>query len=164
MNAKAYKTLAVFIAVVVIAFVIFEFAQAPQTEDFLDKGLSILPGDDAKVILGRQSLVVNVARTSEERAQGLSGIESLPDNEGLLFVFDSPGKYSFWMKDMNFPIDIVWIDEGMKVVHIENNISPDTYPTNFISSRDASYVLEVNSGVVERAGVSVGDSVVIEGL
>jgi uncharacterized membrane protein (UPF0127 family) len=164
MNAKAYKTLAVFIAVVVIAFVIFEFAQAPQTEDFLDRGLAILPGDDAKVILGKQNLTVNVARTAEERSRGLSGVESLSENRGLLFVFVTPGKYGFWMKDMNFPIDIVWIDERMRVAHIENNVSPNTYPTNFTPSQDALYVLEVNAGIVEKAGVSVGDTVVIEGL
>ena len=164
MKSNTLKTLVVLIVLVLISFVLFEIAKAPETEQFLDEGLAVLPGDDAQVILGKLRFNVSVARTPEERAQGLSGIESLDDDAGLLFVFDTPARYSFWMRDMNIPIDIIWIGEDQQVVHIEESVDPSTYPSKFAPPTSALYVLEVNSGSVERAGVSVGDSVVIEGL
>ena len=89
---------------------------------------------------------MEIANTDAERTQGLSGRASLPAGTGLLFVFESPGKYGFWMKDMNFPIDIVWLGDGMLPVGIEKNVSPDSYPQVFYPPVPVRYVLEVNAG------------------
>jgi len=61
-------------------------------------------------------LYVELADTPEKRAQGLSGKKELNHDRGILFVFDKSDAYSFWMKDMNFPIDIIWLDEAKKVI------------------------------------------------
>lgn len=81
-----------------------------------------------------------------DRQTGLSNREELPYNEGMWFVFPNAGRHGIWMKDMRFPIDIIWLDESNAVVHIEQNVSPDTYPQVFLPTTDAKYVLEVNVG------------------
>jgi len=64
----------------------------------------------------------------------------------MLFVFENPGIHGIWMKDMKFPIDIIWLDKDMSVISKELNVSPDTYPQVFYPSREAYYVLEVKAG------------------
>lgn len=100
----------------------------------------------------------NVIRVDdqEERTQGLSGREALPSDYVMLFVFDSADAYGIWMKDMNFPIDILWLDEGGNIIHIENNISPDTYPKVFFPPGNSLYIIEANAGFALQNSLSVG--------
>jgi uncharacterized membrane protein (UPF0127 family) len=100
---------------------------------------------------------VGIADTDEKRVQGLSGREKLSENEGLLFVFEKEGYYGFWMKDMNFPIDIIWLDKDKKVIKIESSISPETYPKVFSPSSLSLYVLETNSGFAQKSKIKIGD-------
>lgn len=109
------------------------------------------------------SIEVELAKTPEEQAQGLSGKTSLPENQGMLFLYDKPGLYSFWMKDMNFPIDIIWVDENYRIADITKNLSPDTFPQSFQPSKPAQYVLEVNTGFADRNNIRVGDTVDFSG-
>lgn len=111
------------------------------------------------IAVGENQVVVTLADTPEERTQGLSGREVLNNGEGMLFVFPEEGNYSFWMKDMNFSIDILWLSSEGKIVHIVEHVSPESYPDHFVSERPARYVLEVPAGYVESRGVSVGDIV-----
>ena len=83
----------------------------------------------------------------------------------MLFVFDKPEKHSFWMKDMKFPINIIWLDSHGKVVHIEENLEPcplapicPSYPP----SADSQYVLETVAGFTQRNIISVGTNIDIE--
>ena len=101
-------------------------------------------------------VAVEVVETQEEREKGLSGRSELPEGEGMLFVFDEPGLYSFHMKDMEFAIDIIWMDESKRVVGIMRDVSPDTYPQVFTPDSMSRYVLEVPSGFSEEHGVSRG--------
>jgi uncharacterized membrane protein (UPF0127 family) len=89
------------------------------------------------IALGNTLITADIANTPEKRALGLSGRETLLPDTGMLFVFDTPGSHDIWMKDMRFPIDILWIDINGTIVHIEKNVSPDTYPSLF-SSRYSS--------------------------
>ena len=100
-----------------------------------------------------------IASTSAVRQQGLSGRISMASDEGLLFIFPEAGEYGFWMKDMNFPIDIVWIDADRKVVGISENVAPESYPENFYPPKTILYVLELNAGAVKKAGLKVGSVV-----
>lgn len=100
-----------------------------------------------------------VADTQTLRERGLSGRAGLAYDEGMLFVFNADGMYSFWMKDMLFPIDILWLSSAGRVVHIVQSISPDTFPQAFTSDTPARYVLELPAGYVARHGVRTGDSV-----
>lgn len=98
------------------------------------------------------------ARTAKQRERGLSGRESLPANQALVFIFEGSSKHCFWMKDMRFPIDIIWLDEQKRVVHIEANVSPDTYPKSFCPPSNAKYVVEVNAHQASENQISLGDT------
>lgn len=95
-----------------------------------------------------EQLQVVIADTLEKRIQGLSGTSPLVSHMGMLFVFDEIGKHSFWMKDMNYSIDIFWFDEEYFLVHVERDVSPETYPRSFGGEVDSKYVLETKSGVL----------------
>jgi len=111
------------------------------------------------VILGGKEFSVGIAKTPSEREQGLSGRKSLPQDNGLLFIFDKPDKYGFWMKDMNFPIDIIWISNENKIVYLQKSLLPSTYPEVYYPNDRAKYVLEITAGQVEILNLKIGDTV-----
>jgi hypothetical protein len=80
----------------------------------------------------------------------------------MLFVFAKPALLGFWMPDMNFSIDIMWIDKDFKIVGIEDNIAPETYPEIFRPPSPVMYVLEVNATWAKDHGVTVGDEVLLD--
>jgi len=112
--------------------------------------LSKLPS--TTVFTSKGSLKVFIANTDVTREQGLSDLSSLPEGEGELFVFDSAGAYGFWMKDMNFPLDMVWVDSNKVITNITKNATPDSYPSVFMPVRPILYVLEINAGTSEKLG------------
>lgn len=100
---------------------------------------------------------VSTAFTRAEQTRGLSGREYLPENEGLLFIFSKPDLYGFWMKEMKFPIDIVWINENSEVVYIARAVQPSSFPEIFKPNEKSLYVLEVNAGFTAQHAINVGD-------
>jgi uncharacterized membrane protein (UPF0127 family) len=102
-----------------------------------------------------------IADSYTERAQGLSGTAPLQDDEAMLFVFEKEGKYPFWMKGMNYALDIVWIDASSTIVHMEENISPDTYPNKIGGDVSALYVVEGTSGFIKRHSWELGQIIVL---
>ena len=100
---------------------------------------------------------VDIASNDVERAKGLSGRANLREYSGMLFIFDKLSRNMFWMKDMNFPIDIIWLDENKKIVYIKENLSPKTYPEVFGPEAYTMYVLEVNSGFAKKHNIKLGD-------
>ena len=109
------------------------------------------------VYIGSQAIKVIVAQTPEERQKGLSGREGLGANEGMLFVFPTDGLWGFWMKDMRFSIDILWLSADGTIIYIAPNVSPDTYPQTFEPPAPARYVLELPAGYVAYHDVNIGD-------
>lgn len=109
-------------------------------------------------------LNIEVADTNETRALGLSGRKNMPKNEGVMFIFPTPGFYRFWMKDMKFPLDFIWIDQN-KVVDLSENIQPPTtvgienLPT-FTSKAPFDKVLEVNAGVIKALKIDRGNRII----
>lgn len=99
---------------------------------------------------------VEIVDSSEERAKGLSGRTDIPDDYGMLFVFDIPDNYAFWMKGMETAIDIVWLADTGEILRIEEAVSPDTYPKAFYPPRPVRYVLEVRSGLSQERGWNIG--------
>ena len=97
-----------------------------------------------------------VVDTPLARAQGLSGRDSLGKNEGMLFVFSAEDRYGIWMKDMRFPIDILWISRDMQVIHVKKNVSPESYPNVFYPPQAAWYVLELQAGFADGHAIQVG--------
>lgn len=124
-----------------------------------------------------EKIFVEIASTSAAQEQGLSGKSKLTEinkdqkieTEGLLFVFDKPTVLNFWMKDMNFDLDMIWLDENLKIVHIEKSALASSYnkqnpaeSTIFTNGNNlAKYVLEINSGLSSRLNLKVGDSLKI---
>ncbi len=115
------------------------------------------PANIKIVKIAGTEIIVDVANTPKARTQGLSGRASLKEDEGMLFIFDSSGIYTFWMKDMNFPIDIIWINQNLEVVYIKKNATPESYPATFGPEENALYVLEVVSGFSETHNLKLGD-------
>lgn len=114
-----------------------------------------------KVIFKTSEVIVETPETPEEFALGLGNRDSLNEDTGMLFVYDNEDQRYFWMENMRFSIDIIWIDADEVVVDITSNLSPDTYPDRFTSSEPSQYVLEVNAGYAEENDIKVGDKVII---
>ena len=116
----------------------------------------------ALVSVGGVNLTVTLSTTPESQSKGLAIKNSIAQNEGMLFIFKSPQKYSFWMKDMKFPIDILWADSSGKIVHIEKNLQPCVFflPCPSYSPNDNSlYVLEVISNFTNKFDINIGDQI-----
>ena len=104
----------------------------------------------------------------EAFGKGLGGRDSLARDRGMLFVFPQVGTHAFWMKDMRFAIDIIWISEDKRVVHLQADApapapdAPDSSLPVYMPGTGAKYVLEVNAGLAAEKGVRVGDTAEIE--
>lgn len=105
------------------------------------------------------SFSVEIADTAVKQSQGLSGHDPLTDNQGMLFIFARSGRYPFWMKGMEFPIDIIWIGEDKRIVDITKNAEPSSFPRLYLPKTPAMYVLEINAGLGDKDGFTVGDVV-----
>jgi uncharacterized membrane protein (UPF0127 family) len=123
---------------------------------------------DKTVLIGNTEVLVNVADNEIKRRKGLGGVANLPQNQGLLFTFDSQDiRPPFWMKEMAIAIDIIWINDG-KVSQIDKNIpapsanTPDSALTLYVPDDPIDFVLEVNAGFSDRNNIKVGDSVIIK--
>lgn len=102
---------------------------------------------------------LEVAATTQAQTQGLGNRTSMPANHGMLFAFSGiPHVQCFWMRDMEYPLDIIWLSTDKQVTHIEQNVSPDTYPRSFCPSEPAQYVIELNAGTAKSAGIHVGQT------
>ena len=112
------------------------------------------------IYLNDSKLKIEIAETDQERFQGLSGYESLCENCGMLFNFESKEMQDFVMRDMNFPLDIIFIADG-RIINIAANLNPEGHnPNNIYSSNGkVNQVLEVNGGYSFRHGIKIGDSI-----
>lgn len=107
--------------------------------------------------LGTGVYHVRVADNDPERIQGLSGVKGMLDNQGLLMIFDEPGEWGIWMKDMEMALDIVWLDENKEVIYARTNVSPDIGTTHtFTPDKPAKYVVELSAGTVAKSGITLG--------
>ncbi|MDQ3093658.1 MAG: DUF192 domain-containing protein [bacterium] len=105
-------------------------------------------------------IAVVVVDNEAERIQGLSGRDSLARDEGMLFIFENEDtKRCFWMKDMKFSIDIIWIDSSKRVVDVKQGAMPASYPENYCARGASRYVLEVPSGQAAERGFVIGAQV-----
>lgn len=117
------------------------------------------------VIGGGARYDVDVARDAVSQARGLSGREPLNETEGMLFVFTQPLPRSFWMNDMLFPLDFVWIRD-MQVIGVAENIPHPAANNGEVyrlgSPEPADMVLEIKAGEVKAKGIRAGDAIRLE--
>ena len=118
--------------------------------------------DGPHVKINKTIIAVDVADSPGEQYRGLSGRPLLDKNRGMLFVFQSAVRRSFVMREMNFPLDIIWIADG-KIIKIDENLPPEgKKPENAYSSgTEVSYAMEVNGGFVKKKKIKTGDEVEI---
>ena len=120
--------------------------------------------DGSSVELGGKTFSVEIADSQQEQALGLMFRDSMPADEGMLFVFPNEAPRSFWMKNCRIPLDIMYFDKELKMVSISANTPPcrvsrcPSYP----STGPAMYVLELNAGKASELGVGPGDQLAIE--
>lgn len=107
------------------------------------------------ITIGDKKYKVEIADTSEKQEKGLMGRESLPEDQGMLFIYDEPQDLSYWMKNTLISLDIIFIDDDMEVVSVKQGQPMSEEP---ITEDDIQYVLEVNS----NSGIEEGDQLVIE--
>ncbi len=103
---------------------------------------------------------VEIAADDTSRTNGLSNRKALYNRGGMLFVFDRMANQSFWMKDMLIPIDMIFFDNNWKIVLIESNLQPNSFPKIFGNKVKSQYILEVNAGEAVSYGLAVGDQAI----
>ena len=123
------------------------------------------PKPPSTVAIDNQTYNVELSKTQAEQQQGLSGRNSIPQDQGMLFVFKTPARYAFWMKGMKFPLDIIFINDN-KIVTVYRSIpvAKDPKSTNlpvYIPTQPANYALEINAGQAQKHNFKNGDTVKI---
>ena len=149
-----------------VGVIIFIIAVGFFTKDLKNSNLATTTApkvETREVIVGNVKVNAEIADDEDERRIGLGGKESLSQNSGMLFVFpDKSSGVSFWMKDMRFPIDIIWIYGG-SVIKIDKNVQPeagvsDQELKHYRAETEINYVLEVNAGFSDKNNLKVGDT------
>lgn len=110
------------------------------------------------------TFLLELALTPEEKQRGLSGRDSLPQNHAMLFPYDHKELYGFWMKDMRFPLDFLWID-GNTIVDITKHVpapTGSTQPVSLQPGKPVDKILELNAGVADSIGAKIGDTVIFK--
>lgn len=112
-----------------------------------------------------QTFKLEVAKTEEQKQIGLSKHEELAKDSGMIFLFEKEGNYTFWMKDMKFPIDIIYI-KGDTVVEVFEDQKPITSgtPPIIVPSAPADKVFEINAGLSKEYGIKKGDTIKLSNL
>ena len=120
--------------------------------------------ESSRICFKDKCFCVELAVSSDELYQGLMFREGLGCDKGMLFIFEEPKKYGFWMKNTYIPLDIIWINQEKEVVFIkeraqpcESNVCQVIYP-----DKKAKYVLEVTQGIVDKIGISLGDKLTFD--
>ena len=163
MKKESYKKFFLFLSIaVILSFMI--------STGLSQKDTKLYQGQSEKTIsisIGHKQIKVLVADTPELRAKGLGGRESISPSEAMLFVFETPARYDIWMKDMNFAIDIIWINDG-KVVQIDEANTEqgvaDKSLRIYKPESEIDYVLEVAKSYASENDIQLGDEVDLSAL
>ncbi len=121
------------------------------------------PNNTIQIQLGEHLFNLEIAQTFEEKSKGLMFRESLPENQGMIFIYNDEKERSFWMKNTLIPLDIIFLNSKETIVEKKENIPPcKTEDCKTYQSKPAKYVIEINSGLTEKLGLNVGDKIEIK--
>lgn len=112
-------------------------------------------GSATSLRIANHRFSVEFARTDAERMRGLSGRPSLSAQQSMIFVSSTSYRQCFWMKDMQFPIDMVWLDSQKRITAIESNVDPKSFPASYC--HEGQYVVELAAGTAVKHGLKTGD-------
>jgi uncharacterized membrane protein (UPF0127 family) len=165
MQSSSFNKILAAGVVIVIVIVMFQLGQdaatsLPPALEPSAEAAQLIKWDDSSIKAPKGKISVALATSSDDRTRGLSGTLEMPKDSGMLFVFPNAGVYGFWMKDMEFPIDIVWIGADKRVSGVVPGVSPATFPGVFTSPAGTLYVLELNSGGALDYGIATGTKLV----
>ncbi|OGD86281.1 hypothetical protein A2Z23_02590 [Candidatus Curtissbacteria bacterium RBG_16_39_7] len=123
---------------------------------------SSMSAGKTQIKIGSLKVSAEVAQNSAQRANGLSGRTSLAKDEGMLFVFDRPDRYAFWMKDMVIPLDFIWIAQDKTVADITQNAQPEPGKPQsqlriYRPAVPVLYILEVKAGLTSEKNIRIGE-------
>ena len=121
---------------------------------------------NAEAQVGDKKINLILAKSDKDRMKGLSGRNSLPEDQGMLFIFEKKGKYGFWRRDMKFPIDIIYIDDNTVVYLVENASVGAQAPnlTVYTPDTDVNRVLELNAGGAKKYGIKKGAKITFKDI
>ena len=121
---------------------------------------------NAEAQVGDKKINLILAKSDKDRMKGLSGRNSLPEDQGMLFIFEKKGKYGFWMRDMKFPLDIIYMDDNTVVYLVENASAGAQAPnlTIYTPDTEANRVLELNAGGAKKYGIKKGTKITFKGI
>jgi uncharacterized protein len=124
------------------------------------------PRPEPTVTLKNREFTVELAQNDADRARGLMFRESMPEDLGMLFVFDDEQMRYFWMHNCKMSLDIFYFDAALKLVSVAENVPPCNLPEsqcpNYPSAAPAKYVLELNAGMAKRLNVQAGDELQLD--
>jgi len=148
--------------IAIIAGMVLWFAGGSRVKDSAPFYVKKVLGETAQVIIKNSIWEAEVAKTPKAREKGLAGREYLGVDRGMLFVFEELGYYTFWMRDMEISIDIIFIKDN-KVVDL---VARTPVPTNgkvfsYTPTKEINYVFEIRPGSINRYGIGIGDTVKI---
>ena len=143
-------------------FFVFAYSNNYMKEFFANANVTDSEYLKGSAIVNNYRIVLDIALTDKQVQEGLAIKNSLNENEGMLFFLGEPQKASFWMKNMKFPIDIIWLNENFSIVHIEKELQPcDSvfYCKSYKPNSEALYVLETTAGFTKRHNLQIGDNI-----
>ncbi len=158
-NFKNIRLVVIVLAVLaVLVFVILQKESAPTSV-----GKCGPYRNDKTVVISKQALKAEVVTTKKEQSTGLSNRPCIEQDQVMMFVFEKPGQWAIWMKDMKFPIDVLWADANGNIVGVERNVQPSTYPDSFTNKeKNAVYVIEMKANRSSELGIGLGTKVQIK--
>lgn len=159
-NSKNTRGLAI-LGLLVIAVLVAGFGGHHSNQPISKSACGAYRADKV-VTIGSNKINAEVVESPIDKEKGLSGRPCIQANQGMLFVYSKSGYYSYWMKDMKFAIDIIWISTDHKTAGVERNVEPSTYPASrFINDKQhpAQYVLELKANRSTSLGMTLGTPV-----
>jgi uncharacterized membrane protein (UPF0127 family) len=140
-----------------------EFRIQKFDESTTEETSKILNSKNIKI--GDKNYEIFVTETLEDKRQGLSIFEEINENQGMLFEFPEENYHSFWMKDMKFDIDIIFLDKDKKVIQIFENVQKDSYVNeknykSYMPKLKSKYVIEIRSGESKKNRIKPGDAII----
>ena len=142
--------------IIMVIWSIYSFTKRPQASN--------IPLKVTSVKIKNTEFMVEIADTEASRQKGLMQRNSLPQDKGMLFVFDKTGIYPFWMKDTLIPLDMIGISEDKKITYINHMVEPcnntiEAICKSIVPTSTAKYVLEINGGISKKINLQIGDTV-----
>jgi len=147
------------VTAILVFFIIILFFGILYNSNIEEKDELNLPNEEISVVrIKDKVIIVEIANSQAEHRIGLMNHNELEKDHGMLFIFEEEKIHSFWMKNMKFSIDIVWIDSNEYIVHIEKDLPPcEDNCVIYAPEKESKYVLEVESGFTDEHKINIGE-------